>query len=76
MSRNQLLIDKLHSPVLGNQRITMRELSNGLGLSLGSVLFVWRGDSAMKCVTVKLVPKLLTVESHLLQNFLAKHQIP
>ena len=36
-SRKKLMIEKVHSAVLDNLRITIRELSNELGLSFGSV---------------------------------------
>jgi hypothetical protein len=36
-SRNQLVTDKMHSAVLDNRRITIRELSDDLGLPFGSV---------------------------------------
>jgi transposase len=62
MSRNQVMIDKLHSAVLDNQRITIRELSDELGLSFGLVLSILTEDLGMKRVSVKFVPKLLTVE--------------
>jgi DNA replicative helicase MCM subunit Mcm2 (Cdc46/Mcm family) len=37
MSRNQVMIDEVRSAVLDEQRITIRELSDKLGLSFGSV---------------------------------------
>jgi hypothetical protein len=37
MSNNQLMIDKVHSVMLGNHRITSRELSDELGLSFALV---------------------------------------
>jgi lambda repressor-like predicted transcriptional regulator len=37
MSRNQLIIDKLLSTMLGNRGITIRELCDEVGLSFGSV---------------------------------------
>jgi hypothetical protein len=40
MSRNELMIDKLHSTMLDNQGITIRELCDELGLSFGSVHFI------------------------------------
>jgi hypothetical protein len=47
-----------------------------LGLSFGSAQSILTEDLGMKCVSTKFVPKLLTVESHLVQNFLNKHHIP
>jgi AraC-like DNA-binding protein len=76
MSRNQLIIDKVHFVMRDNHRITIRELSDELGFSLGLVQSIWTEDLNMKRVSAKSVPKLLTVESHPVHNFLAKHQIP
>jgi AraC-like DNA-binding protein len=60
-SRNQVTIDKVHSAVLDNHRITIRELSDELGLSFGSVQSILTEDLGMKCISAKFVPKLLTV---------------
>ena len=46
MSRNQLMSDEVHSVVLDDWRITIRELSNELGLSFGLVQFILREDWA------------------------------
>jgi hypothetical protein len=75
MSRNQMMIDKVHSAILDNQRITIREPSDELGFSLALVQSILIDDLGIKCISVKSVSKLLTVESHFVQNFLAKHQI-
>ena len=68
MSRNQL-IDRVHSAMLDNRRIKIRELCDKLGLSCGSVQSILTEDLSMKRVSAKFVPKMLTVESHLVQNF-------
>jgi hypothetical protein len=47
-SRNQLMTDKMHSAVLGNRRITIRELSDELGLSFGSVQSILTEDVRLK----------------------------
>jgi hypothetical protein len=62
MSRNQLTTDEVHSVVLDECGITIRELSNELGLSFGLVQSIPTEDLDMKCVSVKSAPKLLTVE--------------
>jgi hypothetical protein len=69
MSRNQLMIDRVHSAMLDNRRIKIRELCDKLGLSCGSVQSILTEDLSMKRVSTKFVPKMLTVESHLVQNF-------
>jgi hypothetical protein len=70
------MIDILCSATLYNWRITIRELSDKLGLSFGLVQSILTVDSGMKHISAKFIPELLTVKSHLVQNFLAKHQIP
>jgi hypothetical protein len=57
-------------------RTTIRELSEELGLSFGLVQSILTEDTGMKRISAKFVPKQLTVESLLVQNFLTKHQIP
>jgi len=47
-SRNQLMIDKVHSAMLDNCRITITELSDELGLSFGSVQSILTEDLGMK----------------------------
>ena len=69
MSSKQLMIDKGHVAMLDNQRMIIREPSHELGLSFGLVQSIVREDLGRKCVTVKFVSKLLTVEqiaTHLL----------
>jgi hypothetical protein len=56
MSRNQVMIDKVCSAVMGNRRITIRELSNELGLSFGLVQSILTEDLGMKHVSAKSVP--------------------
>jgi len=63
-----MTIDKAHSAMLDNQQITIRELSDELGLSFGSIQSILIEDMGMKCVSVKFVPKVLIVqqkETHL-----------
>jgi len=42
------MIDKVHSVMLDNCRITTRELSDELGLSFGSVQSILTEDTGMK----------------------------
>jgi len=60
-----MIIDKAHSATLDNQQITIRELSDELGLSFGSIQSILTKDMGMKCVSVKFVPKVLTVQQRL-----------
>jgi hypothetical protein len=74
--RKELVTDKVRFAVLDNQRITIRELSDELGLSFGLVHYTLTEDLGMKRILTKSVPNMLTVESHLAQNFLVKQQTP
>jgi hypothetical protein len=56
------MIVKVRSAVLDNWKITIRELSDKLGLSFGSVQSILTEDLGMKCVFAKSVPKLPKVE--------------
>jgi predicted class III extradiol MEMO1 family dioxygenase len=56
------MIDKVRSAVLDNRTLTIREHSLEFGLSFGSVQSILTEDLGMKRVSVKFVPKLLTVE--------------
>jgi hypothetical protein len=56
------MIDKVHSAMLDNRRITISELFDKLGLSFGVVQSILMEDLDMKYGSVKFVPKLLTVE--------------
>jgi AraC-like DNA-binding protein len=60
-SRNQVMIDKVLSAMLDNRRITIRELSDEMGLSFGLIQSILTEDLGMKYVSAKFVPKLLTV---------------
>jgi hypothetical protein len=56
------MIVKVHSAVLDNWRITIRELSDKLGLSFGLVQPILTEDLGMKRVFAKSVPKLPKVK--------------
>jgi hypothetical protein len=62
MSKNQLMINKVHSKVLDKCRITIREISDELRLSFGLEQSILTEDYSMKHVPEKFVPKLQTVE--------------
>jgi len=61
MRKNQLMTYEVHPVVLDDCRITIRELSDELVLSIGLVQSILTEDLDMKCVSVKSVPKLLPV---------------
>ena len=50
-NRNELMIDKVRSDMLDNRKTTIRELSDELGLSFGSVQSVLTEDLSMKHVS-------------------------
>jgi hypothetical protein len=75
VNRNQLMIDEVHSAVLDNKRITIRDLSDELVLLFDSIQSILTEDLGMKRILSKFIPKLLTVKSHLVQNFLANHEL-
>jgi hypothetical protein len=54
--------DKMCSAILDNWKITIGELSDELGLSFVSVQSILTEDLGIKLVSVKFVPKLMTVE--------------
>jgi hypothetical protein len=63
-----MMIDKLHSAMLDNQKTAIRELSDELGLTFDSIHAILTEDMGMKCISVKFVPKVLKVkqkETHL-----------
>jgi hypothetical protein len=61
-SRNQQMIVKVHLAVLDHQRITIRELSNELGLSFALAQSILAEDLGKKCALMKSVPKPQTVQ--------------
>jgi hypothetical protein len=54
-SRNQLMIEKVHSAMLDNCRITITELSDELGLSFGAVQSILTEDLGTK-LSAKSIP--------------------
>jgi acyl CoA:acetate/3-ketoacid CoA transferase alpha subunit len=56
------MIDKVHSVMQDKQRLTIKQLSKELELSFGSGESIMTEDLGMKHISMKFVPKLLTVE--------------
>jgi hypothetical protein len=54
--------DKVYSVMLDKQHLTIRQLSKELGLSFGWGESIMTEDLDMKHISMKFVPKLLTVE--------------
>ncbi|PNF29274.1 hypothetical protein B7P43_G08953 [Cryptotermes secundus] len=61
-SRNENVIEQVRTLVMEDRRITVRELANEIGVSIGSVHSILTEDLCMRRVSVKFVPKLLTME--------------
>jgi len=61
-TRNDELIDQVRTLVMQDHRVTVRELAEEVGISTGSVHSFLTDDSALRRVSAKFVPKLLTME--------------
>ena len=61
-SRNDELIDQVRALVMQDRRVTAQELAEEVGISTDSVHSVLTDDWAMRRVSAKFVPKLLTME--------------
>ncbi|XP_077499637.1 protein GVQW3-like [Amblyomma americanum] len=60
--RNDKVIAEVNAVVMRDRRVTIREIAEGVGISTFSAHSIITKDLAMKRVTAKFVPKLLTVE--------------
>jgi histone-lysine N-methyltransferase SETMAR len=67
-SRNDELIDQVRALVMQDRRVTVRELAEEVGIRTGSVHSILTDDLAMWRVSVKFVPKLLTMEQLIPRN--------
>ena len=61
-SRNDKLINQVRALVMQDRRVTVRVLAEEVGISTGSVHSILTDDLAMRRVSAKFVPKLLTIE--------------
>jgi histone-lysine N-methyltransferase SETMAR len=61
-SRNDELIDQVRALVMQDRHVTVRELAEEVGISTGLVHSILTFDLAMRRVSAKFVPKLLTME--------------
>ena len=61
-SRNDELIDQVWTFVMQDCHVTIQELAEEVGMSIGSVHSILTDDLGMWRVSAKIVPKLLTVE--------------
>ncbi|XP_075536154.1 protein GVQW3-like [Dermacentor variabilis] len=60
--RNDQVIAEVNAVVMRDRRVTIREIAEEVGISTFSAHSIMTEDLAMKRVTAKFVPKLLTVE--------------
>ena len=56
------MIAKVHDLVRADQRLTIWEVSEELGISSGSCQAIVTKDLCMRCVSAKFVPQLMTAE--------------
>ena len=61
-SRNEEMIAKVRKIFRNNRRLTVREIADDCGISLGSCNAILTDDLRMKRVCAKFVPRLLTDE--------------
>ena len=74
-SRNDDIIDQVQTLVMQNRRVTTRELADEVGISNGSVDTILKDDLAMRRVSAKFVPKLLTMEQKQLRVEVAQDML-
>jgi hypothetical protein len=61
-SRNAYVIENVHSLILEDHRLSIREISDEVGISAGSALSILTKDLHMCRLVAKFVPKLLSQE--------------
>lgn len=61
-SRNEVVINTVHAVIMEDHRLTIHEISEELGISVGSVNSILKKDLGMWRVAAKFVPKLLSHE--------------
>jgi hypothetical protein len=83
VGRNDNVIKEVRALVMQDRCITVRELTDEVGVSIGSVHTILTADLGLRRVSAKFVPKLQlhhdnppVHSSHLIQSFLVKHNIP
>jgi hypothetical protein len=75
-SQNDELIDQVRTLAMQDRRITVRELAEEVGISTGSVHFILTDDLNMRIKWQLHHDNAPAQSSHLIQNFLTKHNIP
>jgi len=61
-SRNDNVINQVRTLLMKDRHITVRELADEVGVSIGSVHTILTADLGLRRVSTKFVPKLLTME--------------
>jgi len=61
-SRNDNVINQVRTVVMQDRRITVREMADEVGVSIGSVHTILTADLCLRRVSTKFVPKLPTME--------------
>ena len=74
-SRNDIVIKEVRTLVMQDRRITVRELTDEVGISIGSVHTILTADLGLRRVSAKFVPKLLTVEQKQLRLEIAQDML-
>lgn len=74
-SRNENVIEQVRTLVTEDRRLTVRELVEEIGISIGSVHSILTEDLKMRRVSAKFVPKLLTTEQKQLRLEIAQDML-
>ena len=74
-SRNDNVINQVRTLVMQDRRITVRELADEVGVSIGSVHTILTADLGLRRVSAKFVPKLLTMEQKQLRLEIAQDML-
>jgi len=71
-SRNREMIAKVRTIVRNNGRLTVREIADDCGISVGSCIAILTDDLHMKRVCAKFVPRLLTDDQREQRQIIAR----
>ena len=74
-SRNDNVINQVRALIVQDTRITVRELVDEVGVSIGSVHSILTADLGLRRVSAKFVPKLLTMEQKQLRLEIAQDML-
>jgi len=74
-SRNEIVIDQVRTLLMQDRRITIRELADEAGVSIGSVHSIVTEDLGLRRISAKFVPKLLTIEQKQLRLEIAQDML-